>query len=237
MAKSQDEVEKQLSNMISFIHAEAKEKAKEINVRAEEEFNIEKTSLVQEGKKRVNEEFEQKFKQIDVQRKITYSNQLNQCRIAVLKARDQSIQSILLDAQSRLVALSSNPQHYKTLLTQLIVQALMKLREDRVTVVCRAEDDDIVTAAIPDAVRDYQQRTGVTATLIVEKRHRLAPGPGKAKGASCAGGIVLAAKEGKILCNNTLEQRLSLASEGLLPEIRAILFPPAQGININLNKI
>ena len=235
MAKSQDEVEKQLSNMISFIHAEAKEKAKEINVRAEEEFNIEKTSLVQEGKKRVNEEFEQKFKQIDVQRKITYSNQLNQCRLAVLKSRDQSIQNILLEAQGRLTALSSDQQAYKTLLKQLILQALMKLREDKVTVVCRAEDDELVTAAIPDAVNEYRERTGVSATLVVEKRHRLAPGPGKGKGPTCAGGVVLAAKEGKILCNNTLEQRLSLASEGLLPEIRGILFPPAAG-GIDLNK-
>jgi vacuolar-type H+-ATPase subunit E/Vma4 len=50
-----------------------------------------------------------------------------------------------------------------------------------------------------------------------------------------AGGIVLAAKEGKILCNNTLEQRLSLASEGLLPEIRGILFPQAP-VGIDLNK-
>jgi len=29
---------------------------------------------------------------------------------------------------------------------------------------------------------------------------------------------------GRILCNNTFEQRLALASEGLLPEIRALLF-------------
>jgi len=233
MAKSPDEVEKQLSNMISFIHAEAKEKAKEINVRAEEEFNIEKTSLVQEGKKRVNEEFEQKFKQIDVQRKITYSNQLNQCRLAVLKSRDQAIQNILLDAQSRLVNLSADQGRYQQLLTQLILQALTKLREDKVTVICRAEDDAIVTAAIPAAVNAYKQRTGTEAVLVVEKRHRLAPGPGKARGPTCSGGVVLAAKDGKIICNNTFEQRLSLASEGLLPEIRGLLFPPAQGINLN----
>lgn len=39
-----------------------------------------------------------------------------------------------------------------------------------------------------------------------------------------SGGVVLSALQGKILCNNTFEQRLALASEGLLPEIRGILF-------------
>jgi len=225
MTKSPDEVEKQLTNMISFIHAEAKEKAQEINVRAEEEFNIEKTSIVQEEKKRVNDEYEQKFKQIDVQKKITYSNQLNHCRLATLKARDETIQEILQRAQSRLVELSENKASYKALLTQLIVQALLKLREIDVSVICRAEDDEIVNSAIGAAAAEYKKRAGIEVNLVVEKRHRLAPGPKPGqKTAACAGGIVLAAKEGRILCNNTLEQRLSLASEGLLPEIRAILF-------------
>ena len=70
MAKSGDEVERQLKNMISFILAEADEKAKEINVRAEEEFNIEKTSIVQEEKKRINEEYAQRMKLVEVEKKM-----------------------------------------------------------------------------------------------------------------------------------------------------------------------
>lgn len=70
MAKSGEEVERQLRNMISFIIAEAEEKAKEINVRAEEEFNIEKTSIVQEEKKRINDEFTQRMKLVEVQKKM-----------------------------------------------------------------------------------------------------------------------------------------------------------------------
>lgn len=70
MPKSQDEVERQLANMISFILAEADEKAKEINVRADEEFNIERTRIVQEEKKRINEDFAQRTKLVEVQRKM-----------------------------------------------------------------------------------------------------------------------------------------------------------------------
>ena len=70
MAKTGDEVERQLKNMISFILAEAEEKAKEINFRAEEEFNIEKTRIVQEEKKRINEDFAQRMKSVEVQKKM-----------------------------------------------------------------------------------------------------------------------------------------------------------------------
>ena len=70
MAKSPEEVEKQLQNMISFIKAEALEKAKEITVRAEEEYAIEKTNIVQEEKKRINEDYEQRLKQVDVLKKM-----------------------------------------------------------------------------------------------------------------------------------------------------------------------
>merc|ERR1712137_406768 len=187
-----DEVEKQLNNMISFIHAEAREKVQEINVRAEEDFNIEKTSIIQEEKKRINEDFEQKCKQIDVQKKITYSNQLNACRLATLK-----------------------------------------LREAEVSVICRREDDDIVKEALPGAIEAYKQKSGIDAKVTVEAKHKLAPAPSGKPGAFCSGGIVLAAREGRILCNNTLDQRISLASEGLLPEIRAALFSgPSQGISL-----
>merc|ERR1712130_469566 len=149
MAKSGEEVERQLKNMISFILAEADEKAKEINVRAEEEFNIEKTSIVQEEKKRINEEYAQRMKLVE-EEKIAYSNQLNQSRLGSLKARETSIQNILTETQGRLGGLTQDRNQYQALLSGLIFQSLMKMREQEVTIICRAEDDDLVKAAIPD---------------------------------------------------------------------------------------
>ena len=42
------------------------------------------------------------------------------------------------------------------------------------------------------------------------------------------GGILLNAKEGRIVCDNTIASKLTLVYEQLLPEIRAILFPNAK---------
>mmetsp|Transcript_8548 Transcript_8548/g.14379 ORF Transcript_8548/g.14379 Transcript_8548/m.14379 type:complete len:233 (+) Transcript_8548:42-740(+) len=225
MAKSAEEVEKQLKNMISFIIAEAEEKAKEINVRAEEEFNIEKTSIVQDEKKRINEEFAQRMKLVEVQKKIAESNQLNQCRLASLKARETAIHNILDETQAKLSQLTSNQNEYKSLLESLILQALLKMKEQEVSIICRQEDRDIVQSILSNVSAKYKEKTNINPKLNVDQKHSLAPGPKAGhKGPTCSGGIVLSALGGRILCNNTFEQRLALASEGLLPNIREILF-------------
>lgn len=42
---------------------------------------------------------------------------------------------------------------------------------------------------------------------------------------SCLGGLVLHAKKGRIVCSNTLDERLHLVYIEAIPEIRAHLFP------------
>lgn len=56
--------------MVSFIEQEAAEKANEILVKAEEEFNIEKGRIVQQEKLKIMQNYEKKEKQVDTQRKM-----------------------------------------------------------------------------------------------------------------------------------------------------------------------
>jgi len=78
MVLSDDDVKKQIDHMMAFIHQEAKEKAEEIEAKAEEEFNIDKGRLVQQERLKVMSYYEKREKQIDLQRKIQRSNFLNQ---------------------------------------------------------------------------------------------------------------------------------------------------------------
>lgn len=45
---------------------------------------------------------------------------------------------------------------------------------------------------------------------------------------SCAGGISVASANGKIVCSNTLDDRLKIAFAANLPEFRAALFGKAE---------
>ncbi|KAJ8621651.1 hypothetical protein MRB53_030180 [Persea americana] len=64
------DVSKQIQQMVRFIRQEAEEKANEISVSAEEEFNIEKLQLVEAEKKKIRQEYERKEKQVEIRKKM-----------------------------------------------------------------------------------------------------------------------------------------------------------------------
>eukprot|EP01089_Gocevia_fonbrunei_P014998 TRINITY_DN427_c0_g1_i1.p1 TRINITY_DN427_c0_g1~~TRINITY_DN427_c0_g1_i1.p1 ORF type:complete len:251 (+),score=65.01 TRINITY_DN427_c0_g1_i1:61-753(+) len=224
---NEDQVQRQLNNMKNFIIQEAEEKRDEIKLKAKEEFTIEKSSIFQAERVKIIKEFERREKQKEVEKKIVHSNQLNQARLRVLKARDDIIQELKEECLKRLAKVSSGDQ-YEELLQKLIVQALLKLRETDVKIRCREQDDDIVRNVMKDAAASYKQKTNLDARLEIDTV-RLPPAPTSGTDLAntkqyCNGGVVLSAKEGRILCNNTLDQRLTLAFEANIPEIRKQLF-------------
>merc|ERR1712174_43536 len=70
------EINSQISQMVQFIHQEAAEKAAEIRLKANEEFNIEKLRMVEAEKAKIRAEYERKEKQVEVQKRIEQSNTL-----------------------------------------------------------------------------------------------------------------------------------------------------------------
>jgi V-type H+-transporting ATPase subunit E len=220
------EVQVQLDHMVKFIYREAEEKANEIKAKAQEEFSIEKSRLVQEEKLKIMKEFERKEKQIEVKKKIAFSNELNQSRLRILKAREEGIQKLLTEAHQRLSSLTKDTNKYKELLKKLIVQGLLKLQEPKVTIICRKQDKNLVEQILKSSVEEYQKKTNLDCELNLDNEIFLPPGPETAskEGEFCSGGIILSTNEGKIICSNTLDARLSMAFEQNLPLIRRILY-------------
>jgi len=64
------EINNQIKQMVSFIQQEANEKANEIKLKADEEFNIEKLRMVEAEKAKIRAEYERKEKQIEVQKRM-----------------------------------------------------------------------------------------------------------------------------------------------------------------------
>jgi len=223
---NEGEVQKQLGQMVAFIKSEAEEKANEIMSKAQEEFSIEKARIVQAEKRKIMQDFERKEKQVEIQKKIAASNELNQSRLKILKARDDSVQGVIGEAHAKLRNLSQNPEQYKKLLKDLIVQGLLKLSEAEVQVRTRKSDQGLVRDILNDALREYQTKSGRTCKLTLDSQYFLPPGSDEAKSGevTCSGGIVLSIADGRIVCSNTLDARLALAFEQQLPEVRTTLF-------------
>lgn len=217
MALSEAEVEKQINHMRRFIEQEAREKADEILIKAEEEFNIEKGRLLQQEKRKVSNYYERKEKQLDLQRKIQHSNLLNQARLAVLKARDDHVKRILEETRGRLGAVSKDAARYKKMLEDLIVQGLLQLLEPEVEIRCRKPDLGQVKALCKSCVETYTKSTGGKPCKVTVNEVDFLP-------SDCSGGVELLAQAGKIKVTNTLESRLEMLSSQMMPEIRTILF-------------
>nr|XP_043628887.1 V-type proton ATPase subunit E-like [Erigeron canadensis] len=224
------DVSKQIQQMVRFIRQEAEEKANEISVSAEEEFNIEKLQLVEAEKKKIRQEYERKQKQVEVRKKIEYSMQLNASRIKVLQAQDDLVTAMRETASKDLLNVSHQKfQHhhnYEGLMKSLIVQGLLRLKEPSVLLRCRKEDEHVVHSVLHAAKAEYAGKTHVhEPEIIVDTIHLpSAPSHKDPHALSCSGGVVLASRDGKIVFENTLDARLDVIFRGKLPEIRRLLF-------------
>lgn len=69
-ALSDEEASKEMKKMVTFIMQEASEKAKEIRIKADEEFNIEKAKLVLHETTSIEANFSKRLGQAEVKRKM-----------------------------------------------------------------------------------------------------------------------------------------------------------------------
>jgi V-type H+-transporting ATPase subunit E len=216
MALSDADVQKQIKHMMAFIDQEANEKAEEIDAKAEEEFNIEKGHLVQQQRVKIMEYYERKEKQIELNKKIQTSNLLNTARLKVLKAREDHIKTLLGETQKKLNVLTNDTNGYKKLLEGLIAQGLFQLIEESVVVRCRKKDLPLVQEAAEKAASAYKNAAKKDIRVTVDSESFLS--------AEISGGVELIAQKGKIKIVNTLESRLELISQQMLPELKELLF-------------
>jgi len=214
----------QIRQMVNFILQEAHEKANEIRVKTEHDFNLEKQTLVHEAKLAVQDEFAKKEKDREVQERIQRSAEIGQCRQKKMAIRDDLLISLMKEASSKCKMVASG-QNYPQLLQKLIVQGLIKIEELEVTVYCRKEDVATVKKIAPAAVKEYvdimYKESGIkmNPTVVVnDDRSKDLP-------EASNGGVKLTALNGRIVCDNTMSSRLALVYEELMPSIRAILFP------------
>ncbi|KAJ3286727.1 V-ATPase V1 sector subunit E [Borealophlyctis nickersoniae] len=209
------------SGEVQFIKQEALEKAREIKVKADEEFNIEKAKIVRQETVAIDTFFEKKKKQAETQRKIAQSNHINKNRLRVLQARQQVFQDLLAEARTHLVKISQDKEKYHALLKDLILQALYQLMEKTVVIQCRKPDIEAVRAAATSAKETYLKEfpKGGGLEFSIDESNWLPD--------TSAGGVVVQSTDNRIRVSNTLEARLELLSEQMLPDIRIMLFGPS----------
>lgn len=215
------EINQQIKQMVQFIHQEAAEKANEIKLKADEEFNIEKLRMVEAEKAKIRAEYERKEKQIEVQKRISQSNEVRLGRLRALKARDDAMQAVLAETAAKLPSLTQG-SGYAALLEGLILEALIQIDEPKVAVKGVAGQASAAEKACKSAAIKYKDWSGKNKDAKYASAVEISWDSSPITGG--IGGVELSSAGGKISITNTLQSRLMLAYETRLPKLRATLF-------------
>ncbi|TXT10943.1 hypothetical protein VHUM_01694 [Vanrija humicola] len=202
-----------MNKMVAFISQEAREKAREIQVKADEEFAIEKAKIVRQESLAIDALYEKKRKQAEVGWKIAQSTALNQSRLEVLRKRDEHLQTLFENASNKVKALADS-KDYPAAVESLILEVLLLLLASDVTIAHRPKDKALVQKASKGALKQYKDLSGRESTLTFEDTIS----------DDSAGGVIGSTLAGRIKVDNTLAERLKILEEKMLPELREDLF-------------
>ncbi|ORY67357.1 ATPase, V1/A1 complex, subunit E [Pseudomassariella vexata] len=215
-ALSDDQVGQELRKMTAFIKQEALEKAREIEIKANEEFSIEKSKLVRQETDAIDATYAKKFKQASMTQQITRSTVANKTRLKVLGSRQELLDEIFASAQNQLADATKDDKKYREILKGLMLEGMYALTEKEVVVRAREKDYKIVKGAIEDAEKEYKEKTGKETKVTIDEDNALPEGS--------SGGVSIVGGQGKIDINNTFDERLRLLQISALPVMRKTLF-------------
>jgi V-type H+-transporting ATPase subunit E len=167
----------ELRKMTAFIRQEAMEKAREIQLKADEEFAIEKSKLVRQETASIDTLYEKKFKQAAMSQQITRSTLANRTRLRVLGGRQELLDDLFQKARDQVATVAaSDKKKYEVMLQGLIVEGIYFLNEDKAEIRARKKDIDVTKKAIEGAAKEFEKNTGREISLSVDESEPLPEG-------------------------------------------------------------
>lgn len=162
--------------MTAFIRQEALEKAREIQIKADEEFAIEKSKLVRQETSTIDTQYEKKFKQASMSQQITRSTLANKTRLKVLSARQEVLDELFERAREELPRFTGDKGRYQETLRNMVLEGAYALNEEKFLVRARKEDYDLLRKAIGQAQREYKENVGKDVSVDIDEANPLPEG-------------------------------------------------------------
>uniref|UniRef100_A0A1B6EJE9 V-type proton ATPase subunit E n=2 Tax=Cuerna arida TaxID=1464854 RepID=A0A1B6EJE9_9HEMI len=213
-----DDYELRLQKMVQYIEQDGHEKAEEIDVMAEEEFFKEKLSYEETRTEAVKKYYNNLEKKYQHQIVLDMSKIKTQAHRDILATRHTVIDELFDAVQSRItnLTLEENVCLYKKVLFKLILQGLLKIMEPDVVIEVRKKDVTIVKKLLKQVQDYFHEKTGMTINVLLNDNSFLSE-----KG---NGGVILYTKSKSIRLDNTLDTKLILVRNVILPNVRKALF-------------
>ncbi len=162
--------------MTAFIKQEAMEKGREIEIKADEEFAIEKSKLVRQETQAIDTTYEKKFKQAQMSQQITRSTVANKTRLKVLSARQELLDTIFERAGQKLGEATRDKKRYQGILKNMMLEGFYALNEPKLQVRGRKQDFEVIKKAIVEAKEEYKGNLGKEVQVTVDEENPLPEG-------------------------------------------------------------
>ena len=143
-------------NMGSFemermLRQNAHEKAFEIKVLAQRMFESSRDEIVLQGRKQLKSEQDARISTLNQELNIKKSKKINAARLRKMEERNKCLLIVKDLMQVKLVnERKNNPKRYLATLKNLIFQAMIKLLEPTLKILCREEDQDDIKGFVED---------------------------------------------------------------------------------------
>ena len=145
--------------MIQYIKQETEKKVNNIKKEADKEANLEKALIIKPEKEKINKKMEKELEEYKTKMKIVQSQKMNKLRLEKLKVKIDCVNSVFEDAKTQLMKkIKNNPEEYKKILKDLLVQGFIRLLDDKINVLCKKEDFELVKSLIDEAKKEFLEK-------------------------------------------------------------------------------
>ncbi len=169
--------------------------------------------------------------------KIEKSKKQNKERINRMRRTNELVESLQAQAGKQMAErLAGDSDAYADLLKNLLIQGLIKLIEPKITLRCRQSDVDVLQSVVDDAISEYKKsmlsqvvalegKDDIPCAVTIDSDKFLPEFNESDPTNSCLGGFVMYARKNRIVCSQTLDDRLKMTFQQSIPMMRAALFP------------
>jgi len=232
-----NEMEKRIDQMVRMMEQEADEKCVRIKQEAQDKKQATKNKYMQELNTKHDIKFKKDCSDLEMKKRTFKSQKINGARIEVQADRQSLMEHLEASTLEHLERnLTSDKAKYGAFLSEIMTEGCLRLLEKKIEVRCLEKDGDLVKDCFSKAIALYQEilafqlKDNKDVQKLLKKYQNtelylsdrwLTPKDTK------VGGIIMIVHVEKrdIVYNNTLEKRVHLSKELLIPQIRAKLFP------------
>ena len=157
------------NNIIQYIQNETQKKIDSIRKDAKKEEELEKVIVIKPEKEKIAKKIEKELEDYKTKMKIAQSQKMNKLRLEKLKTKIDCVNTVFEEAKNHLAQkIKNNPEEYKKILKDLLIQGFIRLLDDKINVLCKKEDFELVKSLLDEAKNEFLEKLKKEAKKSVQ---------------------------------------------------------------------